>query len=97
LRIKKNGVTVGLYDKNQGSTTVTPSVSSVTFVSTDTMILEAFSQGGGGGGCFTSDTIVRGYYGGSLVVTASEGGTNPNTYSIPNANATISAQFLAVN
>ena len=98
LRIKKNGSVVAVWDKNQGFTTVVPSQSTVTFTSSDTMVLEGFSQGGGGVGCSAfTDTIVRGYYGASLEVIASTDGTNPDTFTIPNANATISAQFLAVS
>ena len=98
LRIKKNGSIVAKWDKNQGFTTVVPSQSTVTFTSSDTMVLEAFSEGGGGAGCSVfTDTIVRGYYGASLEVSASTDGTNPDTFTIPNANATISAQFLAVS
>ena len=98
LRIRKNGVVVATWDKNLGSTTVTPDVSSVTFVPGDLMVLEAFSQGGGGAGCVSNtDTLVRGYRGASLVVTAlANSGTNPNSYTIPNGNATIGSQFLGV-
>ena len=98
LRIRKNGVVVATWDKNLGSTTVTPDVSSVTFVPGDLMVLEAFSQGGGGAGCVSNtDTLVRGYRGASLVVTAlASSGTNPNSYTIPNGNATIGSQFLGV-
>ena len=91
---------MAVWDKNQPNTTVSPSVSTVTFTQSDTVILQAFSQGGGGAGCFAfNDTIVRGYTGASgLVVTAeATSGTNPNNYTMPYQSTTVAPQFLAIS
>jgi hypothetical protein len=84
------------WSTSKGSGITNPT-GSVTFTANDTVILRAESDGAGGAGCFQYfDTRVVGYRNGSGVVTALQlSGTNPNSYTIPNGNATISATFTA--
>lgn len=96
VQIIKNGSVVKTWSTSRGSGITNPA-GNVTFTANDTVILRADSDGAGGAGCFEYfDTRVTGFRNGSGVVVALQlSGTNPNDYTIPNGNATISATFTS--
>ena len=97
VTIEKNGTEVARLTKVQGNTYANWNSSSISFTSTDNVVMKSYSQGGGGSGCTTSDTTVRCVYNGSAKTSSTlDTGTNGQSFQIPDANGTAFGWFFEV-
>jgi len=97
ITVEKNGTEVARLIKTQGQTTASWNTSSISFTSSDNVVMKSYSQGGGGSGCATTDTTVRCVYDGSAKTSSSfNTGTNGQSFQIPDGNGTAFGWFFEV-